>query len=174
MLKSNPNIKVLHSSLGYIESQIFENVVLDYPLNLLNSFSHNIMHKKSCETTITPEMIFSIGGSLDYIDDMQMVEMPVYLYPKLMITEYCPHKNDDGICKYKKCMLEHTQITSKQSDEYVLKKSINCKTILYPFKPKHININAVNNFIDKGFSKFRVELLNESYDETINILESYL
>lgn len=174
MLKSNPNIKVLHSSLGYIESQIFENVVLDYPLNLLNSFSHNLMHKKSCETTITPEMIFSIGGSLDYIDDIQMVEMPVYLYPKLMITEYCPHKNDDGVCKYKKCMLEHTQITSKQSDEYVLKKSINCKTILYPSKPKHININAVNNFIDKGFSKFRVELLNESYDETINILESYL
>lgn len=174
MLKSNPNIKVLHSSLGYIESQIFENVVLDYPLNLLNSFSHNLMHKKSCETTITPEMIFSIGGSLDYIDDIQMVEMPVYLYPKLMITEYCPHKNDAGVCKYKKCMLEHTQITSKQSDEYVLKKSINCKTILYPSKPKHININAVNNFIDKGFSKFRVELLNESYDETINILESYL
>ena len=174
MLKSNPNIKVLHSSLGYIESQIFENVVLDYPLNLLNSFSHNLMHKKSCETTITPEMIFSIGGSLDYIDDIQMVEMPVYLYPKLMITEYCPHKNDDGVCKYKKCMLEHTQIVSKQSDEYVLKKSINCKTILYPSKPKHININAVNNFIDKGFSKFRVELLNESYDETINILESYL
>ena len=174
MLKSNPNIKVLHSSLGYIESQIFENVVLDYPLNLLNSFSHNLMHKKSCETTITPEMIFSIGGSLDYIDDIQMVEMPVYLYPKLMITEYCPHKNDTGVCKYKKCMLEHTQITSKQSDEYVLKKSINCKTILYPSKPKHININAVNNFIDKGFSKFRVELLNESYDETINILESYL
>ena len=174
MLKSNPNIKVLHSSLGYIESQIFENVVLDYPLNLLNSFSHNLMHKKSCETTITPEMIFSIGGSLDYIDDIQMVEMPVYLYPKLMITEYCPHKNDDGVCKYKKCMLEHTQIISKQSDEYVLKKSINCKTILYPSKPKHININAVNNFIDKGFSKFRVELLNESYDETINILESYL
>ena len=174
MLKSNPNIKVLHSSLGYIESQIFENVVLDYPLNLLNSFSHNLMHKKSCETTITPEMIFSIGGSLDYIDDIQMVEMPVYLYPKLMITEYCPHKNDDGVCKYKKCMLEHTQITSKQSEEYVLKKSINCKTILYPSKPKHININAVNNFIDKGFSKFRVELLNESYDETINILESYL
>ena len=174
MLKSNPNIKVLHSSLGYIESQIFENVVLDYPLNLLNSFSHNLMHKKSCETTITPEMIFSIGGSLDYIDDMQMVEMPVYLYPKLMITEYCPHKNDDGVCKYKKCMLEHTQIISKQSEEYVLKKSINCKTILYPSKPKHININAVNNFIDKGFSKFRVELLNESYDETINILESYL
>ena len=174
MLISNPNIKVLHSSLGYIESQIFENVVLDYPLNLLNSFSHNLMHKKSCETTITPEMIFSIGGSLDYIDDIQMVEMPVYLYPKLMITEYCPHKNDDGVCKYKKCMLEHTQIISKQSDEYVLKKSINCKTILYPSKPKHININAVNNFIDKGFSKFRVELLNESYDETINILESYL
>ena len=174
MLKSNPNIKVLHSSLGYIESQIFENVVLDYPLNLLNSFSHNLMHKKSCETTITPEMIFSIGGSLDYIDDIQMVEMPVYLYPKLMITEYCPHKNDDGVCKYKKCMLEHTQIISKQSDEFVLKKSINCKTILYPSKPKHININAVNNFIDKGFSKFRVELLNESYDETINILESYL
>ena len=174
MLKINPNIKVLHSSLGYIESQIFENVVLDYPLNLLNSFSHNLMHKKSCETTITPEMIFSIGGSLDYIDDIQMVEMPVYLYPKLMITEYCPHKNDDGVCKYKKCMLEHTQIISKQSDEYVLKKSINCKTILYPSKPKHININAVNNFIDKGFSKFRVELLNESYDETINILESYL
>ena len=174
MLKSNPNIKILHSSLGYIESQIFENVVLDYPLNLLNSFSHNLMHKKSCETTITPEMIFSIGGSLDYIDDIQMVEMPVYLYPKLMITEYCPHKNDDGVCKYKKCMLEHTQIISKQSDEYVLKKSINCKTILYPSKPKHININAVNNFIDKGFSKFRVELLNESYDETINILESYL
>ncbi|WP_417204252.1 peptidase U32 family protein [Acetoanaerobium sticklandii] len=174
ILKSNPNIKVLHSSLGYIESQIFENVVLDYPLNLLNSFSHNLMHKKSCETTITPEMIFSIGGSLDYIDDIQMVEMPVYLYPKLMITEYCPHKNDDGVCKYKKCMLEHTQIISKQSDEYVLKKSINCKTILYPSKPKHININAVNNFIDKGFSKFRVELLNESYDETINILESYL
>ena len=174
MLKSNPNIKVLHSSLGYIESQIFENVVLDYPLNLLNSFSHNLMHKKSCETTITPEMIFSIGGSLDYIDDIQMVEMPVYLYPKLMITEYCPHKNDAGVCKYKKCMLEHTQIISKQSDEYVLKKSINCKTILYPSKPKHININAVNNFIDKGFSKFRVELLNESYDETINILESYL
>jgi putative protease len=174
MLKSNPNIKILHSLLGYIESQIFENVVLDYPLNLLNSFSHNLMHKKSCETTITPEMIFSIGGSLDYIDDIQMVEMPVYLYPKLMITEYCPHKNDDGVCKYKKCMLEHTQIISKQSDEYVLKKSINCKTILYPSKPKHININAVNNFIDKGFSKFRVELLNESYDETINILESYL
>jgi len=174
MLKSNPNIKILHSSLGYIELQIFENVVLDYPLNLLNSFSHNLMHKKSCETTITPEMIFSIGGSLDYIDDMQMVEMPVYLYPKLMITEYCPHKNDVGVCKYKKCMLEHTQITSKQSEEYVLKKSINCKTILYPSKPKHININAVNNFIDKGFSKFRVELLNESYDETINILESYL
>ncbi|SKB53482.1 putative protease [Acetoanaerobium noterae] len=174
MLKSNSNIKVLHSSLGYIELQIFENVVLDYPLNLLNSFSHNLMHKKSCETTITPEMIFSIGGSLDYIDDMQMVEMPVYLYPKLMITEYCPHKNDAGVCKYKKCMLEHTQITSKQSEEYVLKKSINCKTILYPSKPKHININAVNNFIDKGFSKFRVELLNESYDETINILESYL
>ena len=90
------------------------------------------MHKKSCETTITPEMIFSIGGSLDYIDDIQMVEMPVYLYPKLMITEYCPHKNDAGVCKYKKCMLEHTQIISKQSDEYVLKKSINCKTILYP------------------------------------------
>ena len=174
MLKSNPNIKILHSSLGYIELQIFENVVLDYPLNLLNSFSHNLMHKKSCETTITPEMIFSIGGSLDYIDDIQMVEMPVYLYPKLMITEYCPHKNDAGVCKYKKCMLEHTQITSKQSEEYVLKKSINCKTILYPSKPKHININAVNNFIDKGFSKFRVELLNESYDETINILESYL
>ncbi|WP_347452106.1 peptidase U32 family protein [Acetoanaerobium noterae] len=174
MLISNPNIKALHSSLGYIESQIFENVVLDYPLNLLNSFSHNLMHKKSCETTITPEMIFSIGGSLDYIDDIQMVEMPVYLYPKLMVTEYCPHKNDDGVCKYKKCMLEHTQIISKQSDEYVLKKSINCKTILYPSKPKHININAVNNFIDKGFSKFRVELLNESYDETINILESYL
>ncbi len=174
ILKNNTKIKALHSLLGYVDSQSFEKTVLDYPLNLLNSFSHNLMHKKSLETTITPEMIFSIGGSLDYVDKIEMVEMPVYLYPKLMISEYCPHKNGEGICKYKNCMLEKTKIINKQDDQYIMKKSINCKTVLYSSKPKFTGSKDINKFLDKGFSRFRMELLDETYDETIEIFKSYL
>ncbi len=174
IFKNGNRIKALHSLIGYVGSPMIENGILDYPLNLLNSLSHNYMHAKELETTVTPEMIFSLGGDLDYIENIEKVEVPVYLYPKLMVSEYCPYKGENGKCKFDKCQLEYTQIINKNNDEFILQRSINCKTILYPTKPKQVNQKGINNFLDKGYCRFRIEFLKESNSDVINILNSYL
>ena len=122
-------------------------------------------------TTISLESDPSKSNELRFLDNPQMVEIPVYLYPQLMITEFCPQGSKG--CNTDKCSRD-MEITNKNDDTFIFKPSINCKNIIYPKKPMMLEKADIKRFIEQGFRDFRLELMDEDALDVRRLLDHYI
>jgi collagenase-like PrtC family protease len=145
----------------------------DYFLNVSNHATLDYLSKYSELLTLSTELeLNEVKDIMQYYNFNKNVELVIYNYPELMITKYCLlNKN---INKNEKCHV------CMDNYKYYLMDRNNCKyRILTDFE---IHLTHILNYqaIDKiedikayknmGINNFRIELLDENYNETLNII----
>lgn len=163
----------LSGSMGMFWKYPERKAIADYSLNAYNSFSHNFYHEQGIETTLSIETLYADGEYPSGIIDRSMVEVPIYLYPRLMTTEYCPHKGRDGRCKEKVCQLPRTSMRNRRGEQFTFRRELGCKTVIYPLLPKRLEIPRIQRLIEEGYRRFRIECMDESADDIRSLIESY-
>lgn len=158
--------KTMFSSYYMIDEQ--NSYIANYHLNLYNSFSHNYYNKKGIYTLASLENVFVNDDKYLYVKDKSKIIIPSYIYPELMLTEFCPHKDEDGNCLYDyKCKLKDTAIINEQGDRFIFEKFLNCKTAILSNNPYELSQKMIKKYIDNSYNNFLIQVKNENIQDII-------
>ncbi|MBQ9448482.1 MAG: U32 family peptidase [Acholeplasmatales bacterium] len=167
-----PEDYVLIGNYGGINHYKDKILVSDYSFNLINSKAIYEIHKcgvkyitLSLETSFNSLKDIYNGYTKSYGDNPNL-EMVVYGKINLMTLNYCPLK------KYGQCG-ECNNNSYYLKDDYGIFPIIHegCKTHLLNGK----NLNLIDELknISKYVKRLRIELTNEGYEESLNIIKMY-
>ena len=168
-----------HILKEYIQNEVDSLVGIDYMANLNNKFSVHFASEISggAIDTITPGMEYVINQQyLDYTFDEGLkskIEIPVMAHPVLMITEYCPYKTDGAKCKFPVCMINDSTLEGETNESYIIKSDSFCKLYIYSTRVSELHSQSIKTLIEKNYSRFRLDLLNETYDQTVKYIKKY-
>ena len=165
-VSSNYNIQsknVLVTELGGINKYKGENIVSDYYLNIVNNHSIKFLLDKGVKrVTLSPEINYNDLDNL--ITDK--VELIIYGRIELMLTKSCPISE----------ILNNCPCTT--NDKYYLEdinKNIypiihsNCLTHIMHYKNIDY-LDKISYYKELGIKSYRLELFDESYEETISLI----
>lgn len=144
----------------YSSSSKPECKIASYDLNIYNSFAHCFYNNIGKYTICSLENVFANSDEYIYSCDKSKTVIPANVYPPLMYTKFCPHKDDKGKCKYEyDCQLSNTTITNEQGDVFTFKKAdSSCNVIIEHSTPKTLNTEQLREYIKKGYSNFYFEI----------------
>lgn len=172
--------KIISNSIGFLD-YIYSNynyknksLRIDYLSNIYNKFSI----EKFCSNRYIDYINLSLEH--DFLNTMDKklisgyedkIEIPIYIHPILMFTEYCPQKTN---IKCKKCFIDNKKIISEDNqNSAILKKDIFCRMQLISVEAFDY-LKKIKDFKKLGIRKFRIDLLNETENDTKNILKKCL
>ncbi len=159
------------STTGAIEKYKDKNIVGDIYLNVLNSktieFYHKYLNKIGLSIELKDNDLSLLTKNLN---NNYNLEILVYGKPELMIMKYCPLNaliNKDKICSV--CKNNNKYYLKDRNNEYYKLNQNNCITTITNYKniDKIDNINFYKNL---KITNFRIDLLDETYEQTIEIL----
>lgn len=162
------NENILASELGsaYKYSKN-NNVVSDYFLNVVNDYSIKFLKELGVKrVVISPECDYN---KIKLLKDKD-IEVIIYGKMELMIMKYCPLKellNNCSVCKNNK---NKYYLQDRLGYKYRIIHN-NCLTHIMHYK----NIDYISNikeYINMGINNYRIELLDESKEEILNIINS--
>lgn len=139
------------------------NLISDYYLNVVNNYSIKFLLDNNVKrVTLSPEVNY------DYLDDYikDKVEILVYGKVELMITKSCPIK-EAMLCPCNKKDIYYLEDINK--NRYRILHS-NCLTHIMHYKNIDY-LDKIEYYIGVGIKSFRLELLDESYDEVIRLID---
>lgn len=139
------------------------NLISDYYLNVVNNYSIKFLLDNNVKrVTLSPEVNY------DYLDDYikDKVEILVYGKVELMITKSCPIK-EAMLCPCNKKYIYYLEDINK--NRYRILHS-NCLTHIMHYKNIDY-LDKIEYYIGVGIKSFRLELLDESYDEVIRLID---
>lgn len=162
------NGNVLASELGSINKYCKNNVVnIDYTLNVVNSKSIDVLNKFKVNTIcLSPELKFE--QIKDIMKHKYNVEVLVYGKVELMIMKYCPLKinlNNCSVCKQNK---NKYYLVDNYNNKYRILHD-NCITSIMHYKNIDL-INEISKYKEIGVCNYRIDLLDESFDEVKEIV----
>lgn len=155
---------ILVTELGGVHKYKDRNIISDYYLNVVNNYSIKYLLDNNVKrVTLSPEINYNYLD--DYIKDK--VEIIVYGKPELMITKSCPIK-------------EMSSCPCTKEDIYYLEDIHQNKyRILHDNCITRIMHHKNLNYLDKidyykkiGIRSYRLELLDENYDEVIKLINN--
>ncbi len=155
--------KVLVTELGGIHKYKNTNVISDYYLNVVNNHSIKYLLSKGVKrVTLSPEINY------DNLDDFikDKVEIIIYGRIELMLTKSCPISEVLNNCPCSTNDKYYLEDINK--NKYPIIHS-NCLTHIM----HHKNINHIDKlsyYKNIGIRSYRLELLDETYDETLNLI----
>ncbi len=174
--KTNKNDNALVGDIGSVSN----NTITDYSLNIANSYSVAFMHSLGA-TTVT--LSYEIGKNninrimsnyFNQFNSKPNLEMIVYGRIEAMITEYCPlytyiDKDNEtcGLCKSKK----KYYLRDRFNNDYLLTFN-NCMMSIYDYKKLNL-INDINFLIKSGIKNFRLNFIDESYEEATKVIKTF-
>ena len=162
------NENILGSELGSVyKYSKNNNVVSDYFLNVVNDYSIKFFKELGVKrVVISPECDFN---KIKLLKDKD-IEVIIYGKMELMIMKYCPLKellNNCSVCKTNK---NKYYLQDRLGYKYRIIHN-NCLTHIMHYK----NIDYISNikeYINMGINNYRIELLDESKEEVLNIINS--
>lgn len=102
--------------------------------------------------------------------------MFIYGKPDVMVSEYCPMGTFVGGRSLNKecirpCIKNDFYLRDRKDNKLLLTTSINCKVNVYKEKPINL-INEIFNIKNGNINHFRLDFIDEDYDQTKEILNS--
>ena len=153
---------ILATELGAINKYKNNNLISDYYLNVVNNYSIKFLLDNGVKrVTLSPEINYNYLD--DYIKDK--VEIIIYGTIENMLTKSCPIK-ELKMCPCKKEDIYFLEDINK--NRYRILHN-NCLTHIMHYK----KINYIDNieyYKNIGIRSFRLELLDETYDEVIKLI----
>lgn len=155
---------VLVTELGGIHKYKKENMVSDYYLNVVNNYSIKFLLDHGVKrVTLSPEINYDILD--DFIKDK--VELIIYGRIELMLTKSCPISEVLNSCPCNKNDKYYLEDINKNRYPIIHN---NCLTHIMHYK--NINyLDRLSYYKSIGVRSYRLELFDESYDETIKLIK---
>ncbi|QGU94977.1 U32 family peptidase [Clostridium bovifaecis] len=168
---------IITSNLGLINRFKGKTQIIgDYKLNLFNSYSLRFYNRNLQGATISLEL-----NKKEIQEFIKKVNLPctlfVYGKPELMVSEYCPigsvfgGQDSKNACKGE-CNKGSFVLRDRKGEEMAVNTDKFCRSHIYNSSP----INLIPNLeeIKKiNISSFRLDFIDESYEEVINIIRSF-
>lgn len=156
---------VLVTELGGIQKCQSANIISDYYLNVVNNHSIKFLLDKGVKrVTLSPEINYD--NLDDYIKDK--VELIIYGRIELMLTKSCSVSEVLNNCPCNTNDKYYLEDINK--NKYPIIHS-NCLSHIMHYK--NINhIDKLSYYKSIGIRSYRLELLDENYDETINLINT--
>lgn len=156
---------ILATELGAINKYGNSNINLisDYYLNVVNNYSiKHLLDNNVKRVTLSPEVNY------DYLDDYIKDKVEIIIYGKieLMITKSCPIK-EAMLCPCNKNDIYYLEDINK--NKYRILHS-NCLTHIMHYKNIDY-LDKIEYYIGTGIKSFRLELLDESYDDVVSLID---
>ena len=158
------NTNLLVGELGSIQKYTSNNNVIgDYYLNIVNSYSIKLLNSLGIKrVTLSPELD---DIKIKYImKNKYNVEQIVYGRLELMVTKYCPLKENINYCSECKNSKDRFMLKDATGKKYPIIHE-NCITHIM----HHTNIDKIENinyYKEIGINNYRIELFDENYKET--------
>lgn len=170
--KERNNEKLLITELGGLENYNLNNeIVIDYYLNVTNSYTFNYLSKYAKRITLSVENKFNDIKNIVNNIDKSKVELFLYGKPEVMVMKYCPLNNlvnKDSTCHV--CQNNKNYYLSDFKNKYkILSNPLNHITHLFYYEEIDLT-NNLNEFINMGIKNFRIELLDENREEIKSIV----
>lgn len=154
---------VLVTELGGIQKYQNANMISDYYLNVVNNHSIKyLLDKGAKRVTLSPEINYN--NLEDYIKDK--VELIVYGRIELMLTKSCPINEVLNSCPCLSQDKYYLEDINKNRYPIIHK---NCLTHIMHHKNID-HLDKINYYKSIGIRSYRLELLDEDYDETVNLI----
>lgn len=160
---------LLITEIGSLKTYIKDNTLIgDYYLNVTNTNTINYLLSKGLKrVTLSVELTDKQIKTI--MHKPYPVELIIYGYPELMITKHCLLKTNINYCKTCQNLTNKFYLKDKDNNKYKLLKE-NCLTHIMDYKP----INKINNlsyFKELNINNFRIELLEENYNEVDTLIK---
>ena len=141
------------------------NVVSDYFLNVVNDYSIKFLKDLGVtRVVISPECDFN---KIKLLKDKD-IEVIIYGKMELMIMKYCPLKELLNNCK--SCKTNKYYLQDRLGYRYRI---IHNNCLIHIMHYKNIDyISNIHEYINIGITNYRIELLDESKEEVLNIINS--
>lgn len=176
------NIKYINgivtANLGIInEFKEKTNIIGDYKLNVFNSYSmnfyENILNGSCLSVELNKKEIENLLKN--YKNNVQNL---VYGRIELMVSEYCPIGSSfGGKCKGKDCngycKNREFQLIDRMKERFPIVTDRFCRSYIY----NSVLLNLIPNIKELeglGVSSFRLDFIDEDYDNTCDILKAFL
>lgn len=167
---------IITANIGIIN--IYKNqfkIIGDYKLNIYNS--HNLNFYNDLQLACLSIELNS-KEIKDFIAANNKVQMLIYGRPELMISEYCPigsfigDKRSNNNCNLE-CEKDFYILRDRKDENFVLRTDKFCRSYIY--NPSVLNLlGERNELIKMGINSFRVDFIDENYEEAITVLKNLL
>lgn len=174
--KFEKNIKgIMTSNAGIIKH--FKNsnleIIGDYKLNIFNSMATKFYEEINV-FTVSIELCEKEIEDLSKNSDENLC-MFVYGKPDVMVSEYCSIGTFVGKRSLSKncsrpCIKDDFYLKDRKDNKLLLTTSINCKVSTYKEEPINL-INEIPNMRKNNINIFRLDFIDETYEQTEKILD---
>jgi Collagenase and related proteases len=167
---------IITSNLGVISKfRGKTSIIGDYKLNIFNSYALDFYRDFINGSCLSVELN---KKELKDVTKRSQLPLQVLLYGKveLMVSEYCAigrtlgercsSKNCNGTCKKGDFVLK-----DRMGEEFILKTDKFCRSYVYNGVPSNL-IPHMNELKAMNIESFRIDFINEDYDEAKRILQS--
>jgi U32 family peptidase len=173
-----PNIQgIVTANLGIISRfKNRTNIIGDYKLNIFNSYSYGFYKDYVSGAAISVEL-----NKKELSETIKNKHLPVQvkLYGKeeLMVSEYCPigsvlgGKSSNSSC-CENCGKGNYVLKDRKNEEFILKTDKFCRSYIYNSVATNL-IPHIDELKKLGAMCFRLDFIDEGYDEVLEVLNSY-
>lgn len=161
------NENLLVSEIGSINKYKNNNLLLgDYPLNVTNDYTKDLLLKDLERVTLSVEVD---DTKLNTFKNFNNLELVIYSRPELMVMKYCPIKQYFGKCMECNRVNNNYYLIDKNNNKYPIIQE-KCLTKILHYKTID-KISNINNYLNLGIKKFRIDLFKEDEDTVKKILK---
>ncbi|MBQ7140403.1 MAG: U32 family peptidase [Bacilli bacterium] len=175
--KDYSNENLLIREIGSLNKHVDNNnLVLDYTLNVSNSYSIDLLNNKNVKAiTLSTELTDTqIKNIVEKFDKKPNLELIVYGPLEIMITKYCilnTHVNNNDKCNM--CKENNSYyLIDRKNERYKIETDKLCNNIIMSSKKLNL-LDNIKTYKEIGINNFRLNLSDETYEETVDIINKF-
>ena len=152
-------------------------IIGDYKLNVFNRYAGDFYKSFLTGTCISAELN---QKEIKEIATKSSLPLQIIVYGKyeLMVSEYCAigsvfgNKATDRAC-IEKCTKGCYTLKDRMGEEFSINTDKYCRSYIYNNVPVNL-ISNMTEIIKNNIASFRLDFIHESYEETMEVLRSYV
>lgn len=151
-------------------------IIGDYKLNVFNSQAMSFFDNNLIGTCISAELNKREIGELAK-NNNSLYQVLVYGKIELMVSEYCPigstigGKTESRECSGA-CSISTYLLKDRKGERFLVSNDLYCRSYIYNKVPLNL-INNLKELESVNVSSFRLDFIDENYDETVEVLKAY-
>ncbi|MBI9009211.1 MAG: U32 family peptidase [Tenericutes bacterium] len=174
------DLKLVIRDIGGIQFAKDKEIISDSTFNVTNSLSLASLVNKNV-SAITLSLESSVDNSFKLIKNffnnyqfLPNIELIVYGKADLMLTKYCPITKSEGVYKENcsLCQQSDYSLYDTNDNQHKLVRDGFCNLRILHYRPLNL-IKYLDRAFNMGVNRIRLDFTDESYEETVKIIQCF-